>query len=52
MADLFPALAACRRISDRVMRAIGNSRLLGIGLDCVDRKIITANDFLTNADPV
>ncbi len=53
MADLYPALAASRRLADRVIRAVGNSRLLlGIGLDCVDRKIETANGFLTNADPV
>ena len=52
MADLYPSLAACRQLCHRVVREIGNSRLmLGIGLDCVNRQIVAANGSLTRADP-
>ena len=47
MADLFPALAVCRRVADRVMRSVGNSRLLlGIGIDSVDHQLVAANKFI------
>lgn len=53
MADLYPALATIRRISDQVMRRIGSSRLiLGIGLDCKNRSIVPANSSLESDDPV
>ncbi len=52
MAELYPALARIRRVSDQVMRKIGNSRLiLGIGLDCKNRRIVPANDSLESDDP-
>ena len=53
MADLFPAMALCRRVADRVTRTVSNSRLLlGIGLDCVNRRLVAANGSLSKADPV
>lgn len=53
MADLFPAMALVRRVTDQVMRRVGNSRLmLGIGLDCRRRQIVPANDALESDDPV
>ena len=53
MAELYPALAVVRRVSDQVMRRVGNSRLiLGIGLDCKHRLIIPANSALQSDDPV
>jgi len=52
MADLYPALALIRRVSDHVMRRVGNSRLiLGIGLDCKRRQIVPANSSLESDDP-
>jgi [protein-PII] uridylyltransferase len=52
MADLYPSLALVRRISDQVMRRVGNSRLiLGIGLDCKHRQIVPANNSLESDDP-
>ncbi len=53
MADLFPAMALVRRVTDQVIRRVGNSRLMiGIGLDCKRRQIVPANDSLETDDPV
>ncbi|MCW3100077.1 MAG: UTP--GlnB [Chthonomonadaceae bacterium] len=53
MADLFPAMALVRRVTDQVIRRVGNSRLMiGIGLDCKRREIVPANDSLESDDPV
>lgn len=53
MADLYPAMAIVRRVADQVMRHVGNSRLmLGIGLDCDQRRIVPANESLESDDPV
>ncbi|HZO88314.1 MAG TPA: HD domain-containing protein [Chthonomonadaceae bacterium] len=52
MADLYPRLALVRRVSDQIMRHVGNSRLLlGIGLDCRRRQIVPANEALETDDP-
>ncbi|MCW3054710.1 MAG: UTP--GlnB, partial [Chthonomonadales bacterium] len=52
MADLFPAMALIRRVTDQVIRWVGNSRLIvGIGLDCKRREIVLANDSLESDDP-
>jgi [protein-PII] uridylyltransferase len=52
MADLYRSLALIRRVSDQVMRRVGNSRLiLGIGLDCKHRSIVPANSALQSDDP-
>ncbi len=53
MADLFPAMALVRRVTDQVIRRVGNSRLMiGIGLDCKRREIVPANESLEADDPV
>ena len=52
MAELFPAMALIRRVTDQVIRRVGNSRLIvGIGLDCKRREIVPANDSLESDDP-
>lgn len=53
MSRLFPALGLWRYCSERVMRTVGASRLmLGIGLDCENREIVSANGALSTVDPV
>ncbi len=52
MADLFPHLAAIRRIARQAMRTVGRSRLmLGIGLDSCNGEIDTDPVMIAMQDP-
>lgn len=52
MASLYPDLAFLRHTCERIMRRVENSRLiLGIGLDCKRRTLVSANEALDSEDP-
>lgn len=51
MAELYTHLACIHRVAHRALRKIEQSRLiLGIGLDCKDRRIVAANEALAADD--
>jgi [protein-PII] uridylyltransferase len=53
MRDYYAHASALYRITEQVMRRTERSRLfLGIGLDCMNRQIVSANPSLESEDPI
>lgn len=53
MANLYPHMAFVRRIAHDLMERVENSRMmLGVGLDCEQRRIVPANGALESEDPL
>ena len=53
MADVYPKMALIRRAAGQIMEQVENSRMmLGIGLDCCQRRIVPANGALETEDPL